>query len=96
MGKGWPEAQTDAAWRPEDTGRTLLYWMDVEALTPPDAEEDGETDADGKFQVRHVPNRDFPWRDPTFGGPDRRYMRGVARGLNEYARHGEFRGGRKF
>ena len=81
MDKQRPEARTDAAWRPEDTARTLLYWLDVEALTPPDAEEDREADPDGRFQVRHVPGRDFPWRDAAFGDPDRRYRHFVRFGV---------------
>lgn len=57
----------------EDVTRTFLYWMDVEALTPPDAEDDRDTDARGTFEARHVPDRDFPWRDLTFGHPDKRH-----------------------
>ena len=66
---------------PEDVTRTLLYWMDVEALTPPDAEEDRDTNARGMFEARHVPDRDFPWRDRTFGHPDRRYKHFVRFGI---------------
>jgi len=48
---------------------TLGYWMDVEALTPPDAEEDGETDGKKTFRASHFPDHDFPWfyvhRDPN-------------------------------
>ncbi len=65
----------------EDASRTLRYWMDVEALTPPDAEEDRDTDARGTFEARHVPDRDFPWRDRTFGHPDRRYKHFVRFGI---------------
>jgi len=47
---------------------TLGYWMDVEALTPPNAEEDGETDGGKSFRASHYPDHDFPWfyvrRDP--------------------------------
>ncbi len=66
---------------PEDVARTLLYWMDVEALTPPEAEEDRDTDARGTFEARHVPDRDFPWRDRTFGHPDKRYRHYVRFGI---------------
>lgn len=52
--------KTATASEPEDVTRTLLYWMDVEALTPPDAEEDRDTNARGTFEARHVPDRDFP------------------------------------
>ena len=40
---------------------TLGYWMDVEALTPPGAEEDGETDGKKSFRASYVPDHDFPW-----------------------------------
>ncbi|CAH2598686.1 AAA_12 domain-containing protein [Rhodovastum atsumiense] len=81
MGKERQEARTDPAWLVEDTARTLLYWMDVEALTPPQAEEDGETDTAASFVARHVPDRDFPWRDEAFGHPDRRYRHFVRFGV---------------
>ena len=56
----------------EDPAVTLRYWMDVEALTPPSAEDD--RDADDTFEVRHVPVRGFPWLDPSFGDCDRKYI----------------------
>jgi len=65
----------------DDFARTLLYWMDVEALTPPGAEDDRETDARGTFDARHVPDREFPWRDGTFGHPDKRYRHFVRFGI---------------
>lgn len=65
----------------DDVARTLLYWMDVEALTPPEAEEDRDTDACGTFEARHVPDRDFPWRDRAFGHPDKRYRHFVRFGI---------------
>src|SRR3954453_3127890 len=40
---------------------TLRYWMDVEALTPTGAEEDGETDSGKSFRATYYPDRDFPW-----------------------------------
>ena len=40
---------------------TLGYWMDVEALTPSAAEDDGETDAGRSFRATHYPDREFPW-----------------------------------
>ena len=40
---------------------TLGYWMDVEALTPSSAEDDGETDAGRSFRATHYPDREFPW-----------------------------------
>ena len=55
--------------------------MDVEALTPPGAEDDRDTDARGTFEARHVPDREFPWRDPTFGHPDKRYRHFVRFGV---------------
>jgi len=65
----------------EEVARTLLYWMDVEALTPPEAEEDRDTDPRGTFEARHVPDRDFPWRDRAFGHPDKRYKHYVRFGI---------------
>ena len=65
----------------DDLARTLLYWMDVEALTPPGAEDDRDTDARGTFEARHVPDRDFPWRDGTFGHPDKRHRHFVRFGI---------------
>jgi hypothetical protein len=55
--------------------------MDVEALTPPGAEDDRDTDARGTFEARHVPDREFPWRDDTFGHPDKRYRHFVRFGV---------------
>ncbi len=55
--------------------------MDVEALTPPGAEDDRDTDARGTFEARHVPDREFPWRDHTFGHPDKRYRHFVRFGV---------------
>ena len=55
--------------------------MDVEALTPPGAEDDRDTDARGTFEARHVPDREFPWRDGTFGHPDKRYRHFVRFGV---------------
>jgi len=55
--------------------------MDVEALTPPGAEDDRDTDARGTFEARHVPDREFPWRDGTFGDPDKRYRHFVRFGV---------------
>ena len=55
--------------------------MDVEALTPPEAEEDRDTDARGTFEARHVPDRDFPWLDRRFGHPDKRYRHFVRFGI---------------
>ena len=72
---------------PEAITRTLLYWMDVEALTPPGAEEDRDTDARGTFEARHVPDRDFPWQDPGFGHPDRRYRHFVRFGVFDRERY---------
>ena len=66
---------------PEDITQTLLYWMDVEALTPPEAEEDRDTDARGTFEARHVPDRDLPWLDRRFGHPDKRYRHFVRFGI---------------
>ena len=71
---GRPEAGDDVA-------RTLLYWMDVEALTPPGAEDDRDTDARGTFEARHVPDRAFPWHDGAFGHPDKRYRHFVRFGV---------------
>ncbi len=65
----------------DDFARTLLYWMDVEALTPPGAEDDRDTDARGTFEARHVPDREFPWHDGTFGHPDKRYRHFVRFGV---------------
>ena len=65
----------------DDVSRTLLYWMDVEALTPPDVEDDRDTDARGTFEARYVPDRDFPWRDPTFGHSDKRHKHFVRFGI---------------
>ena len=65
----------------EDVTPTLLYWMDVEALTPPEAEEDRDTGPRGTFEARHVPDRDFPWRDAEFGHPDKRYKHFVRLGI---------------
>ena len=79
--------ETATASDPEGVTRTLLYWMDVEALTPPDAEEDRDTNARGTFEVRHVPDRDFPWRDRTFGHPDRRHRHFVRFGIFDRARY---------
>jgi len=65
----------------DDLARTLLYWMDVEALTPPGAEDDRDTDARGTFEARHVPDREFPWHDATFGQSDKRYRHFVRFGI---------------
>ncbi len=50
-------------------------------MTPPGAEDDCDTDARGTFEARHVPDRDFPWHDGTFGHPDKRYRHFVRFGI---------------
>src|SRR5690348_1745222 len=71
----------------EEIARTLLYWMDVEALTPPEAEEDRDTDPRSTFEARHVPDRDFPWRDRSFGHPDKHYKHYVRFGIFGHERY---------
>ena len=63
----------------EDPVVTLRYWMDVEALTPPSAEDDRE--ADDAFEARHVSVRDFPWHDPSFGDCYCKYIHFVRFGI---------------
>lgn len=50
----------------EYAGRVLNYWLDVEALTPLGAEDDGEEDEKDKTVARHVPKHPLPWADPEF------------------------------
>ncbi len=63
----------------EDPVVTLRYWMDVEALTPPSAEDDRE--ADDTFEARHAPVRDLPWHDPSFGNCHCKYIHFVRFGI---------------